>query len=286
MVTNNYPEPILKPLVLNHEGGKVNDSRDPGGKTNQGVIQRTFSAWLKKNGMKDRDVYTMKDWERDVIYAELYWEKVRGPELPSGLDYVLMDVGVNSGPSRGVKLFQSAHGIKPRDGVFGPITMSAVHAMRSEPDGPFVESKVEDSIRKNTAERMAFLMNLPHWPTYKNGWTRRVNEVRSKAIEMARWPSNIKKDGAAGIGGGAVIIEDQVPDADIGLPDLPEGVIFIVPVLVALYIAYNHREWVAMKFCQVVEWFGDLKKAGFNPARFVQLRRDIANQRATPTIEG
>ncbi|WP_330220503.1 glycosyl hydrolase 108 family protein, partial [Sulfitobacter sp. HI0129] len=35
---------IVQPWVLAHEGGYVNNRKDPGGATNMGIIQRTYDA--------------------------------------------------------------------------------------------------------------------------------------------------------------------------------------------------------------------------------------------------
>ena len=36
-------------MVLVHEGGYVNDPRDPGGRTNMGVTQRAWESYLNRS---------------------------------------------------------------------------------------------------------------------------------------------------------------------------------------------------------------------------------------------
>lgn len=91
------------PRILAHEGGKVDDPADPGGRTNQGVIQRVYDAYRIRIGLTPRDVYVMEASERDAIYEDQYWRAIRGDDLPAGLDYVVFDGAVNSGPARSIK---------------------------------------------------------------------------------------------------------------------------------------------------------------------------------------
>ena len=39
------------PRILVYEGGKVDNPRDPGGRTNKGVTQATFNSYLRSNRM-------------------------------------------------------------------------------------------------------------------------------------------------------------------------------------------------------------------------------------------
>jgi lysozyme family protein len=59
-------------FVLQYEGGKVDHPADPGGRTNQGVTQRTYDGWRTRQGLSRRDVYRMASEERDAIYRRDY----------------------------------------------------------------------------------------------------------------------------------------------------------------------------------------------------------------------
>lgn len=54
MSADRYPDAIA--CVLVHEGGYVNDPRDPGGATMKGVTQRTFDGYLRRLGKPSRPV--------------------------------------------------------------------------------------------------------------------------------------------------------------------------------------------------------------------------------------
>lgn len=154
--------------VLRHEGGKVDDPRDPGGRTNQGVIQRVYDGYRKRKGQKPRDVWLMDARERNEIYRVQYWNAVRGDELPAGVDYVVFDGAVNSGPMQSVKWLQRALRMNAVDGHIGEATLQAV---ANHPDHDRLIADICD-------RRMAFLKALKHWPTYGRGWSRRVDDMR------------------------------------------------------------------------------------------------------------
>lgn len=154
-------------IELQFEGGKDDDPVDPGGRTNQGVIQREFSAWLRKNGKPNRDVFSMTPDERDAIYYQNYGSKILFDDLPPGVDLVILDGAINSGVSQSVKWVQRALGVSAT-GIMGNITMSAIEQY---PDH-------DDLIAKILDRRMAFLRSLKTFPHFGRGWTSRVDQLR------------------------------------------------------------------------------------------------------------
>ena len=72
-------------LLLKHEGGYVNHPDDPGGRTNQGITQRVYEKFLGRDVTEEE----MKDMPPDkvfAIYKTQYWNRVRGDDLPTGVD--------------------------------------------------------------------------------------------------------------------------------------------------------------------------------------------------------
>ena len=88
--------------VLVHEGGFVNHPKDPGGATNKGITIATFRKWVKRDGTID-DLKNISAADVAKVYRKHYWDKVRGDDLPSGVDYAVFDYAVNSGPGRAAK---------------------------------------------------------------------------------------------------------------------------------------------------------------------------------------
>lgn len=157
--------------ILHHEGGYVNHPADPGGMTNLGVTKRVWEEWVGH----EVDEKTMRGLTPEIVgpmYKAKYWDKIRGDDLPAGVDYCVFDAAVNSGPGRAVKWLQGCVGVD-QDGGIGPKTLAAVAAFDPK-------ELVEDYAKR----RLSFLMDLKTWPTFGKGWGRRVAEVQTSASTM------------------------------------------------------------------------------------------------------
>lgn len=168
----NFEAALAKVLV--HEGGYVNHPADPGGATNRGVTQRVYDGFRKRRSLPTRSVRQISDVEVREIYRLQYWNAVRGDELPSGIDYVVFDGAVNSGPKQSVLWLQRALGVEA-DGHLGEATLQAVHAHRNH----------DELVAEICRRRMAFLKSLKPWPTFGKGWTARVSGVLKVGQAMA-----------------------------------------------------------------------------------------------------
>src|SRR5262249_20359723 len=111
-------------LVLQDEGGKDDDPRDPGGRTSRGIKQRGWDEWLLTHPTLPADVFQAPQDQIVAIYHNKYWDKLSGDDLPAGVDYVVFDYGVLSGVSRSSKILQGLVGAKA-DGEIGPLTIAA-----------------------------------------------------------------------------------------------------------------------------------------------------------------
>jgi len=157
--------------VLVHEGGFVNHPQDPGGMTNLGC---TKTVWEEHCGhpVDEKAMRALTPADVAPLYKNKYWDKVKGDDLPAGVDYVVFDAAINSGPGRAAKWLQACVGVEP-DGGIGPKTLAAVNAMNPK-------QLVEDYGKR----RLSFLTDLPTWGTFGKGWARRVSEVTSVASTM------------------------------------------------------------------------------------------------------
>src|SRR5947209_327305 len=111
------------------EGGNDDDPADHGGRTSRGIIQREYDAWRREHGVSTRDVWTATEVEIEAIYHDEYWAPYCDL-LPIGADYLLFNMAVNAGPSRGAKILQQALGVVA-DGRIGPVTREA--ARKADP---------------------------------------------------------------------------------------------------------------------------------------------------------
>jgi uncharacterized protein (TIGR02594 family) len=156
------------------EGGYVNHPEDNGGPTNMGITLSTFRAWrndqsLTKETLRD----TLTKDEAQAIYKDMYWDKVRGDELPPGIDLVVFDGAVNSGPGKSIKLLQHALGVSV-DGILGPITLWEV----KQADAKQLVEKIIDI-------RLAWLKTLSDWRHFGRGWTNRLLALEEEALKSA-----------------------------------------------------------------------------------------------------
>ncbi|MPZ19510.1 MAG: hypothetical protein GEV06_16560 [Luteitalea sp.] len=138
--------------VLRHEGGYANHPRDPGGETMYGIT----IAVARANGYAG----PMRDIPMSVVhrvYKTRYWDAVRGDNLASGVDYAAFDFAVNSGVMRARTYLAKAIG-----------------------------GSDAETIARLCDARLAFLKRIRTWPTFGKGWSRRVVEVRAKALAMVK----------------------------------------------------------------------------------------------------
>jgi lysozyme family protein len=159
--------------VLKHEGGFVNHPKDPGGMTNLGVTKKVWEEFVGR----EVDESEMRALTPDVVkplYKKNYWDKIKGDQLPSGVDYAAYDLAVNSGTGRAAKYLQRIAGV-PDDGVIGPKSMESILACDPE--------QTVDAI---CDMRLDFLQRLPTWNTFGKGWGRRVEDVKAIGLQMAK----------------------------------------------------------------------------------------------------
>jgi lysozyme family protein len=160
-------------LILKHEGNFVHHPQDPGGMTNLGVTKGVWEEWLGRP-VTEKEMRNLTPKMVTPLYKRKYWDAIRGDELVSGVDYVVFDVAVNSGPGRAIKILQDCVGATV-DGGFGPRTLAAVKIAESEP------AKL---INLYCDKRLDFLMSLRNFVTFSRGWINRVADVRESAIAM------------------------------------------------------------------------------------------------------
>ena len=159
--------------MLAHEGGYVHHEKDPGGRTNHGVTQRVWEEWVGHE-VDEKQMRALTHEMVAPLYKRKYWDAVRADDLVDGVDYCVFDVAVNSGPGRAIKFLQSCVGVTA-DGGFGPATMAAVKKSEEDP---------ARLIELYCAKRLEFLQSLKTFEPFGKGWSRRVQEVKDKALKM------------------------------------------------------------------------------------------------------
>ena len=157
--------PDIQRFILAHEGGYVDHPKDPGGATNMGITFKTLQAWRGREITK-QDVKNLTREEAVAIYKAQYWDTMQCSRLPLGLDYMVMDYGVNSGPARSVKDLQRTVGADD-DGILGAKTLNKVTEY-------IQRLGMEALLTAYANTRWAFMKGLSTFGTFGEGWKKRV----------------------------------------------------------------------------------------------------------------
>lgn len=160
------------PIILQSEGGFVNDPRDPGGATNLGITKAALELY-RGHPVSVDDVKHLTRAEAESIYLANYYNPAHCPDLPAGADLAVFDIAVNSGVGRAVRMLQQAAGVAT-DGHFGPQTLAAVRAMSAA-----------GLIRNLHDTRERFYRSLPTFDRFGKGWLARNDRTRDLAMQMA-----------------------------------------------------------------------------------------------------
>lgn len=139
--------------VLGHEGGYVNDRRDPGGETKYGISKRAYPM---------EDIAGLTIERARQIYLRDYWGPAGCDAVPDAVKLPLFDLAVNSGVKTAIRLLQRAVGVTV-DGVLGPQTLQAAAAMPA----PRLVARL-------MAHRLHMLTDLAGWNEFGRGWARRI----------------------------------------------------------------------------------------------------------------
>jgi hypothetical protein len=161
--------------VIQSEGGYVWDRDDAGGETNLGV---TIGAWGAYLGRAIQPGEMAKLTKSDVkpFYKAMYWDKVKGDDLPAGVDYAVFDFAVNAGTGRAAKFLQRAVGAID-DGVIGSGTLGLVAKTNTQ--------KLLDNF-SDQKQRFynGLATNNPSQQKFLKGWLARLDHVQDTAESM------------------------------------------------------------------------------------------------------
>jgi lysozyme family protein len=139
--------------LIGHEGGYVNDPRDPGGETNFGISRRAYPG---------EDIAGMTLARAKVLYLRDYWGPAGCDAVPDAVRFDIFDMAVNSGVKAAVKALQRTVGVTV-DGVLGPHTLQAISSMPAD-----------KAFARFNGARLDLMTDLPTWPAFGRGWAKRV----------------------------------------------------------------------------------------------------------------
>lgn len=168
---NTYEQAINQ--VFEDEGGYTNDAADPGGPTNWGITIHDARTYWKHDATAE-DVRDMPKAVAEDIYRQHYATPLQYDALPAGVDYSVLDYGINSGINRSARVLQSILAVS-QDGKIGPTTLRAVAS--ADP------SRIINAIYD---ERLSFLKSLHTWKEFGHGWTARCTHGRIFALSLVQ----------------------------------------------------------------------------------------------------
>ena len=157
--------------TLKEEGGFVNNPKDPGGRTNLGVTQRAWEAYVG-HAVTEQDMRALTPDAVRPFYRARYWNVCRCDDLPSGVDLVVFDVAVNAGPGRASRFLQESVGATV-DGAVGNRTLEAAKSFGAD-----------TLINKISDRRESYYRSLPTFQTFGKGWLSRTERVRRESLSM------------------------------------------------------------------------------------------------------
>jgi len=150
-------------IILKHEGGYINDPRDPGGETKFGISKRSFP---------NTDIKNLTSAQAETIYRINYWEYIRGDLIDDQiLATNIFDFAVNAGVSQSVKTIQKIVNTVI-DGKMGFKTLMKINSSKENLNPSFTRERIE--FYKNLVKKNSSLSK------FLVGWEKRTNSFESE----------------------------------------------------------------------------------------------------------
>lgn len=161
----------LVKLVLNSEGGYVNNPKDPGGPTKYGIAVNYNRGILDSLGVKD--VRNLTYEQAKQIYYRKYYLACGADLLAKRsvkLAYLHFDSAVNHGVGRSSLFLRMCSGFEKFNAVAG---------------GPGVNVDFwNDQFYDYLAARLQFYTQIKTWSTFGKGWINRIAGILRHVDEM------------------------------------------------------------------------------------------------------
>jgi lysozyme family protein len=151
--------------IIGHEGGYVNDPKDPGGETKWGISKRSYP---------DLNIAALNRSDAKIIWRRDFWDTINATKLPRSVVFQVFDFAGNSGIQTAIRHLQRAVDAAD-DGYWGPVS-EAKASLTNE----------HDILMRLNAFRLIYMTNLSTWSTHSRGWTRRIAGNLLYAAEDSR----------------------------------------------------------------------------------------------------
>lgn len=152
---------------------------DPGGGTAWGVTETTWLHAIDMGLVEPGLLAEASIQDLAKILHVFYWNACQCDALPDGVDIVVFDIAMLSGPGRAARILQHCVGVK-EDGHVGPITLAAVE-----------KHPTPDLIACITTEDKTFMAGLQGWTHFGRGWQVRADACQNEALAcVTNTPTN------------------------------------------------------------------------------------------------
>jgi len=171
----NFPPCCLFTLGPQQDGqGFHVTAGDSGGMTSYGISEVGYEEYY---GVPPTEAQMKAITPKTAapIYHQNYWDAAQCELWPLGLDLMVFDHGVTSGPATSIKLMQEVLRI-PADGVIGNQTRTAVRAIQD----------VHTFIGKLSFRQETYYRSLAKFPEFGNGWLARLDRRTLTAVLMLK----------------------------------------------------------------------------------------------------
>jgi lysozyme family protein len=150
-------------VILQNEGGYVNNLSDPGGETQWGIAKKFYPGLDIKSLTKEQAI---------EIYFKDYWTPMNLDPINSDtLKLQLFDMGVNAGIRAAIRIIQRLVFAKP-DGIIGPHTVELINA--------YNQSVNLTELYKHERKRyyLGLTIRKPELKVFLKGWIARVEKTK------------------------------------------------------------------------------------------------------------
>jgi lysozyme family protein len=165
------------PLLLVTEGPEVNiGGTEPGGASHFGVSVSALTDLRKKQGLPPATVDVVRNLtaqDAAAFYRAVTAEVCRFDDLAVGVDYRMLDIFANLGPTGGARLVCVTLGIWPTADTVTDTVMGEIG--KHDPEVLVVALGAAWLSKKHES---------PGWAKSGHGWTNRANRVNGDAIRM------------------------------------------------------------------------------------------------------
>jgi len=158
-------------FTLLWEGGFSDNKNDPGGKTMNGVTQKTYDSYRASIKQPARTVLLLTEQERDTIYKQMYWDPCMCSEMSYPLALVVFDCAVNCGVRQSIRFLQRALKCAD-DGIVGTETMRLVRAVSDQRSLAIELIQMREQFYHNLVK------TKPTMNVFLSGWLNRTSALK------------------------------------------------------------------------------------------------------------